>query len=215
MSTDSMLPGLDRLIEICQRHSLPLQLSPPITPPPKQGEILLGAPLDPQLAAVYQRLGAAELGEFALYGLTPEEGGLIAENTWLRQRGQVQYCSALVFGWEPGFSFYYGAVPQLADAQGIQPVIYIEAMDVLFAVPIASSIDRFFDLYSRYLEFMVQDPNYASGEVPHVQFPWHMRTYVAQDIPLIHQVRAGHFDFLGGDYRGAIKWLQELRASPL
>jgi hypothetical protein len=209
-----MLPGLNRLIEICQRHSLRLKRSPPVTSAPQQGEVLLGAPLDPQLAAVYRRLSAAEFGELALYEPTPDEGGLIPENTWLRQRGQIQYSSALVFGWEPGFSFYYGTVPQLADATGIQPVIYIEAMDVLFAVPIASSVDRFFDLYSRYLELMVQDPSYLSSGLPHVQFPWHVRTYVAQDFPLIHQVRAGRFDFLSNNYRGALKWLQELRDVP-
>jgi hypothetical protein len=208
-----MLPGLDRLIEICQRHSLRLKLSPPLTPIPKQGEVLLGATLDPQLAAVYQRLGTAEFGDLALYGLMPDDGGLVPENSWLRQRGQIQYSSALVFGWEPGFSFYYGTVPHLADAKGFQPVIHIEAMDVLFAVPIASSVDRFFDLYSRYLELMVQDPNYLSDGLPHIQFPWHMRTYVAQDAPLLEQVRAGRFDFLSNDYRGALQWLQELRAS--
>jgi hypothetical protein len=214
MPTDSMLPGLDRLIEICQRHSLRLELPPPLKSAPQQGEVFLGAPLDPQLAAVYHRLGAAEFGEFALYAPSSEEEGLTRRNEWLRETGEVQYLSALVFGWEPGFSFYYGTVPQLADAQGIQPVIYIEAMDVLFAVPIASSVDRLFDLYSRYLELMVQDPNYLSSGLPHVQFPWHMRTFVARDAPLIQQVRAGHFDFLSNNYRGALKWLQELRSGP-
>jgi hypothetical protein len=214
MPPDSSLPGLDRLITVCERHALPMKLSPPLTSAPQLGERVFGEPLDPQLAAVYRRLGAAEFGEFALYAPNSDEEGLTRRNEWHREEREVQYLSSLVFGWEPGFSFYYGTVPQLANAQGIQPVIYIEAMDVLFAIPIASSVDHFFDLYSRYLELMVQDPNYLSGELPHVQFPWHMRTYVAQDAPLIHQVRAGRFDFLSNDYRGALKWLQELRASP-
>lgn len=210
MPIASPLPGLDRLIEVCHRHSLPMQLSPPLAAPPRQGESVLGGPLDPQLAAVYQRLGAAGFGDLALYGPGPDEEGLIQRNEWLRKEDEVQYRSTLVFAWEPGFSFYYGTVPQLADAQGLQPVIHIEAMDVLFAIPVASSVDRFFDLYSRYLELMVQDPKYLNGELPHLQFPWHMQTLVAGDALLIQQVRAGHYDFLSNNERGALKWLQEL-----
>jgi hypothetical protein len=78
---------------------------------------------------------------------------------------------------------------------------------------IASSVDRFFDLYSRYLELMVEDPDYLERGVPHIQFPWHVRQLVIQDAPLMDQVQAGRFDFLASGYRGALEWLQQLRAS--
>jgi hypothetical protein len=214
MPSNLMLPGLDRLITVCKRHALPMQFSPPLASAPRQGDMIFGESLDPQLAAVYQRLGAAEFSEFALHAPSSDEEGLTRQNEWLRERHEVQYLSSLVFGWEPGFAFYYGTVPRLADPRGLQPVVYICAMEGLFAVPLASSVDRFFNLYSRYLELMVQDPHYLIDGLPHVQFPWHMRTYVAQDAPLIHQVRAGRFDFLSNGYRGALKWLHELRALP-
>lgn len=214
MPTDSILPGLDRLIAICQRHSLLLEIHPPLASAPKLGETFLGQPLDPQLAVVYQRLGGGEFSLFSLSGPHSEEDGLIPQNQWLRERDQVQFRSSLVFGWKPGFAYYYGTVPKLANPQGLQPVIYIDAMEELFAIPIASSVDRFFHLYSRYLELMVADPDYVENGIPYVQFPWDMAPLVVQDEPLIKQVRAGHFDYLSNNYRDALEWLQELRGGP-
>jgi hypothetical protein len=214
MPTDSMLPGLDRLIAICQRHSLPLETHPPLASVPKSGETLLGQPIDPQLAAIYQRLGGGEFGPFSLLGPHSEEDGLIPQNQWLKERDQVQFLSSLTFGWKPGFAYYYGTVPKLANTQGLQPVIFISAMEELFAIPIASSVDRFFHLYSRYLESMVVDPDYVESGIPYVQFPWDMAPLVVQDEPLIERVRAGQFDFLTGNYHGALEWLQRLRSPP-
>jgi hypothetical protein len=211
MPSDPKLPGLERLIEVCQRHSLRLKLPPPLAAAPRQGESILGEPVDPQLAAIYSRLGDATFCDVALYAANSEEGGLISVNEWLRQYGYVQFRSSLAFGWRPGFAYYYGTVPKLASTTGLQPVVYISAMEELFALPIASSVDRFFYLYSRYLELMVVDPEYVASGIPDVQFPWSMARFVAQDEPLIQQVREGRFDLLSDNYRGALEWLQELR----
>lgn len=181
---------------------------------PQQDERVFGEPLDPQLAAVYQRLGAGEFGLFSLLGPHSEEDGLIPQNQWLKERDQVQFRSSLVFGWKPGFAYYYGTVPSLADTAGLQPVIFIDAMEELFAIPIASSVDRFFDLYSRYLELVAVDPEYIESGMTFVNFPWSVEHLVTQDEPLIKQMRAGHFDFLSGNYRDALEWLQALRSGP-
>jgi hypothetical protein len=188
-----------------------MKLSPPLASAPQEGEWVFGEPLDPQLAAVYQRLGTAEFGEFALYAPSPEDEGLIRRNEWLRETGEVQYLSSLIFGWEPGFAFYYGTVPRLASPQGLQPMVYISAMEALFAVPVASSVDRFFDLYSRYLELVAADPEYIESGTTFVNFPWGVQHLIVQDAALIEQVRAGQFDFLTGNYRGALEWLEKLR----
>ncbi|WP_224245748.1 hypothetical protein [Hyalangium gracile] len=189
-----------------------MKLAPPGVPSPQPGESILGTPLDPQLAAIYRRLGAAEFWDLALHGLTSDEDGLIPRNEWLRRRGQVQYRASLVFGWKPGFAFYYGTVPQLANSRGIQPVIYIQAMEALFAVPIASSVDRFFQLYSHYLERLVRNPGYVGSGIPDVTFPWDMADLIGQDAALMRQLHAGRFDFLTDNQRDALEWLQELRA---
>jgi hypothetical protein len=208
--TETNVPGLSRLISGCQRHSFPLKLSPPPSLPFKQGELVLGTPLDPQLAAVYQRLGAAEFGELALYSPTSEEKGLVATNELLRKYDSPEIQSSLIFGWEPGFALYYGTVPQLADSQGVQPVVHINGYEA-YAVPVASSVDRFFDAYSRYLELVAVDPEYLHHGVTIVNFPWAMTALIAQDEPLMELVRAGRFDFLTNNFRDAVQWIQELR----
>jgi hypothetical protein len=209
------LPGLDRLIAVCQRHVLPLRLSPPITSAPQPGESVPGKPLDPQLASVYQRLGAATFGPITLYGPGQDEEGLSARNEWAKGYDDICFESSLIFGQERGFAYYLGTVPKLADSHGLQPVIYITAHGAaVYAVPIASSVDRFFELYSRYLERMVVDFEYIETRVPLVTFPWDIVDLISHDEPLIAQVRAGRFDFLTNDEEGALKWLRELPSPP-
>jgi hypothetical protein len=136
---------------------------------------------------------------------------LIPWNEQLREYGDVHFLSSLVFGQDTGFSLYYATVPRLVDARGLQPVVYVSAHDAQqFAIPIASSVDRFFDLYSRYLELMVVDPDYAQSGVSMVTFPWDVQHLVLRDEPLIIQVCAGRFDFLTNAQAGAHKWLREL-----
>ncbi len=211
----SSLPGLDRLITVCGRHSLPLKLDPPLSSAPVPGAFILGEPLDDQLAAVYQRLGGAELGPLSLY--PPGSGwlDLVPWNERLRRHGTLHFLSSLVFGENTGFRIYFATVPRLADAQRVQPVIYIEAMDMLTCVPVASSVDRFFDTYSRYLEIMVVDPEYLYSRVPEAVFPWGVPQLIARDEPLIEQVRAGRFDFLTQSDEQAHQWVQKLRITPL
>jgi hypothetical protein len=209
------LPGLDQLITVCERHVLPLKLSTPVASAPQPGESVLGKPLDPQLASVYQRLGASTFGPINLYGPGPDEEGLSARNEWAKGYDDLCFEASLIFGQKRGFALYLGTVPSLTDSHGLQPVIYIIAHGaVVYAVPIASSIDRFFDLYSRYLERMVVDFEYIETRVPLVTFPWDMVDLVSRDEPLLAQVSAGRFDFLTNDEEGARKWLRALLRPP-
>jgi hypothetical protein len=204
------LPGLDRLSTVCERHSLPLKLNPPLPSAPAPGETILGETLDDQLAAVYQRVGGAELGPLSLYRPGLDWLDLIPWNERLRRRNTVHFRSSLIFAEETGFALYFATVPRLADARGLQPVIYIQAMDFLSAAPVASSVDRFFDTYSRYLELMVVDPEYIYDKNPSVVFPWNVQQLIARDEPLIEQIRAGSFDFLIQDDEEAKNWTREL-----
>ncbi len=215
MSSSSTLPGLDRLIAVCQQHSLPLKLSPPLASAPKAGELVFGEPFDPQLAAVYQRLGSAEFGPLALYGPHPGEQGLLPENERLREYDCVHTRSTHVFGWEPGYSYYYGTVPRLAHDQGLQPVVYIDYHEGIYAVPLASSVDRFFSLLSGYLELLVADPGYGQSGAMLPTFPWDMTPWVVRDEPLMEQVIIGSFDFLTNNRQDGLEWLQELRTARL
>jgi hypothetical protein len=213
MPTDTLPPGLDRLIAICQRNHLPMKLPPPLPSAPKQGDTLFGEPLDPQLADVYQRLGEAEFGPLSLCRPGSEWTDLVPWNGRLREEGAIHFNASLVFGWEMGFSLYYGTVPRLADVQELQPVVHIDGYEAQYAIPIASSVDRFFDAYSRYLERMVADPEYIHHGVSALHFPWDMSQLIARDEPLMAQVHAGSFDFLTNNQKAAVEWLQKLRAS--
>jgi hypothetical protein len=210
MITGIQLPGLDRLIAICKQHSLPLRLSPPVKTAPKPGDSILGAPVDPQLVAVYQRMSGGELGPLSLYSPGSDWNHLIPWNERLREFDIIEFRSSLIFGEKTGFALYFATVPQLANPQGLQPVIYIEAMEFPSAVPVASSVDRFFDIYSRYLELMVVDPEYLYGGVPDVIFPWSVGQLIASDEPLVRLAQAGRFDFLTQDDEEAHQWVQQL-----
>ncbi len=98
---------------------------------------------------------------------------------------------------------------------GFNPSSHISAHGVpQFASPVASSVDRFLDVYSRYLERMVADFEYIETGVSLVTFPWDMADLISRDEPLIAQVRAGHFDFLTNEKADARTWLRELLGSP-
>lgn len=125
----------------------------------------------------------------------------------------MHYDSCLLFGEKTGFALYLATVPRLASPEGLQPVVYVEAMDTLSAVPVASSVDRFFSVYSRYLERMVVDLEYIHTGVPELLFPWSIPELIAGDAPLLNQIRGGHFDFLTHDDPSAMEWLRELQAA--
>ena len=62
MMESMVLPGLERMIEVCQRLNLSLELLPPAREPSNAGDLLEGLPLDSVLATVYARLGSASFG---------------------------------------------------------------------------------------------------------------------------------------------------------
>ncbi|KFA93610.1 hypothetical protein Q664_08435 [Archangium violaceum Cb vi76] len=151
------------------------------------------------------------LGEFLLYRPGPHEYGLAKINEGMRQNDAEAFHSSLVFGQEPNLAYYYGTVPELADPQGVQPVVYIDAHDQPLILPVASSIDRFFDLFSRYLEAMAEDPLYVEEHHSSIAFPWDVPELVARDEPLVRMVEANHFDILLKDDEHSRNWLARIR----
>jgi hypothetical protein len=215
MTTSTSLPGLDRLIAICQQHTLICELYPPLASASELKEFISGEPLDPQLAGMYQRIGGAELSRLSIYRPDLEWDGLVPHNMKLRGYGFTSFLASLTFAKETGFSYYFATVPRLADSRGLQPVVYIDFMEPPTAVPVASSVDRFFDTYSRYIELMVVDPEYIYSRVPEASFPWGVPQLIARDEPLMELVRAGRFDFLTGEDEEGHQWTQRLPASRL
>jgi len=165
--------------------------------------------LDPQLLAIYQRMGGAELGPLSIAKPDLEWDGLIPWNMKLRRHDLTPFLASLSFAVETGFSYYFATVPRLADSRGVQPVVHVDGYEA-HAVPVASSVDRFFDTYSRYLELMVVDPGYIYSRVAEISFPWGVSQLIARDETLMESIRAGRFDFLTDEDAEGHQWTQRL-----
>jgi hypothetical protein len=193
------LPGLERLLEVCQRLNLGLETSPPAREPLKAGSLVEGVPFDPILASVYARVGqgvfAKKLSCLALDQSNDDAHRLVENNKWWRENyWEMLGVPIIVFG---GGVYAYATVPDLADAWGRQPVVEVNIYEYDPKVmPVASNVDRFFDSYSRYLEAVAAEPSYQeSGEVEFT-FPWDSTELLARDERLVELMRAGRFDSL-------------------
>jgi hypothetical protein len=212
--TSRPLPGLERLTGTCRRLGLPVKLPPPIPAAPREGESVLGQPIDPLLAAVYQRLGDATFGDFFIERPDPSDpDGLYQWNEWVKRRNEEPFRSCLLFAKTPGLAYFYAVVPRLADARGRQPVLYIDNHDERVVLPIASDVDRFFDTYSRYLEALVQAPDYTPGEFWALSFPWSVPELIARDRPLVELLMAGRFEGLMTTATAEREWLQQVKSA--
>ncbi|PTL85300.1 hypothetical protein [Vitiosangium sp. GDMCC 1.1324] len=195
-----VLPGLERLIEVCQRLNLGLETSPPAHEPLMAGSLLEGAPLDPILASVYARLGYAAFAKKVRgWGITRSDEQvhrLEEDNKWWREHYWERLGEpVIVFG---GYVYTYATVPRLADGWGRQPVVEVNTyeFDELYVRPVASNVDRLFDSYSRYLEVLVADSRYLESGEKGLMFPWDATEILARDERLVELMRAGRFDSL-------------------
>jgi hypothetical protein len=236
-SMESAIPCLDRLLEACARHGIPVDIQPPGRAPPKAGELVAGFPLDPVLARIYARAGSIAFGGrlegIHLYRLDDQANHLAEENEERRRRWPEALRSALfLFAHEPALAYYLATVPKLAaGAERRQPVVQVDTYEDPYALPVASNVDRFFDTYSLYLERQQECAHSAaeatrgispgtllegaSDVVGQLVFPWHVPDLIAQDQPLVEMLRAGRFDFLMGTSEDVRRWVgQVLAASP-
>jgi hypothetical protein len=240
MDQEHALPGLERLMAVCRKNGIPMDLQPPPRAPPKVGELVWGLTLDPVLASIYARSRRVAFGGerdgFFLHRAN-DSGDLIEVNEHRPEHWpEVFRTSLFFFGGEPALAYYYATVPGLADEQGVQPVVWVDTYEELYALPIASSVDRFFDAYSRTLERQVEllredaeskarfeaefgpPPSDSlsallSEHTPRITFPWEVPDLIARDESLVKLLRAGCFDFLMEGCEDAHKWVGEVLAA--
>ncbi|HYH98610.1 hypothetical protein [Hyalangium sp.] len=198
MSSPTELPGLARLMEVCRRLNVEQKVALPGHTPLATGTLIEGLPLDPVLAAVYSRLGyaafATDVAGFILHRSDDEERQLEAKNQWWREGYRNQLAlPTVIFAGEPFMAYHFATVPGLADAQGYQPVVWVDVYAEPYAIPMASNVDSFFDVYSRYLEALLATPGFKKGEVP-LTFPWEVQGLHARDTRLVELIREGRFD---------------------
>ncbi len=196
MLTNVPMPGLERLLAACEKYPVRAKVRKPWGGAPAAGELVLGRPFDPMLAAFYSRLGGLHL-DLALFVEPCDEqvnGILITneeESDW-----PEPFRSLLIFGCQEALAYRYATVPSLADARGFQPVVEVNPYEDIYALPIASNVDRFLDAYARYLEFLHETPELRDFPDSHPPFPTGVPEIIAEDRTLVGMLVEGRFDSL-------------------
>jgi hypothetical protein len=221
MMNEISLPGLERLLAVCEKYPVQAHIRKPWGGAPTAGTLLLGRPLDPMLAAFYSRLGGFHL-DFDLFVEPCDEqiNGILKANEEVQPYWPEPFRSLLIFGCKDASSYTYATVPSLADARGFQPVVRINPYEDIYALPIASNVDRFFDTYARYLELIYQTPELSEERGAWPVFPWEVPELIAADRALMGMLVEGRFDFLmfqeGVEAQRTNKeireWIAQLRA---
>jgi hypothetical protein len=195
--TNIPLPGLERLLAAREKYSLRSELRTPWAGAPTSGGSILGRPLDPMLAAFYERLGGIYF-YLKLYVEPCDEqvNGLLMANEETETDWPEPFRSLLVFGGQDASSYRYATVPALADARGLQPVVMVDPYEYIHAVPIASNLDRFFDSFARYWEFIHETPELRDDRDARPPFPRGVPEIIAADRALVGMLVEGRFDFL-------------------
>ena len=202
MTSSVELPGLERLIDLCHRQKLGLKTLPPRQTPPRVGTLVEGLPFDPILAAVYARLGYAAFAieahaDLALKRHDDTASQIEETNHWWSKRLREQLpLPTFVFAVEPMTAYYYATVPVLSDAEGRQPVVLVDTYEDIYALPVASSVDCFFDAYSRYLEALLALPDGREKGASLLSFPWGVPDIIGRDGRLVELIHQGRFDSL-------------------
>jgi hypothetical protein len=219
---DIPLPGLERLLKVCEKYPVRAKTRKPWGGAPTADARILGRPIDPMLAAFYSRLGGLHL-DLDLFVEPCEEqvNGILLANEEVQPYWSEPFRSLLIFGCQEASAYRYATVPSLADAQGFQPVVKVDPYEDIYALPIASNVDRFFDTYARYLELIYETPSLREERGAWPVFPWEVPELIARDRMLVGMILDGCFDFLmfqpgcqaTGDHDEIREWLAELRAA--
>ncbi len=174
--------------------------------------------MDPVLAAVCAQISQAtfptKIDGFVLMGDKEGEFGLEMNNReWSRTWQEDFSLPLFIFASEPFLAYYYATAPTLANEQGLQPVVYVDTYEIPYALPLASNVDRFFDLYARYFEALVASPGYDPSNGTGLVFPWAVPHLLRDDTNLMELVCSGAFDSLARTEE-ARAWVAKLRMSP-
>ena len=151
------------------------------------------------LSSVYARLGfaafATDVDGIVLIRRDDSESKLESENQrWSERHRDRLALPTFIFAGEPMMAYHYATVPDLADAQGRQPVVMVDIYEDPYALPVASDVDRFFDAYSHYLENLMAIP--GARQEAQLNFPWSIPAVIGRDAALVKMIHEGRFDLL-------------------
>jgi hypothetical protein len=207
-----LLPGLVYLIEVLKSCGIETQSTPMASMAHEAGQRILGSPLDPMLVSVYAGFKEATLGELRLFSLDEIEnyGQFRREHAWYERDFKL-----VVYAEIRGNAEYFATVPPLAERGGTQPVVFVDQHDDQPIYPMASNVDRAFELYARYCNRQLREG--GSLQYPDTGesfYPLELVEDIARDRPLVALLEAGRFDDLILPDAECREWVQKiLRAS--
>lgn len=192
------LPGFEQLLATCRRHGLPVELWAP-TGLPRTGEIL-GTPLDPELAQVFAVASGGYVWDLFLFGGPGAARELAADNADARLGSDEPLYNQLVMYAQVGHqAAYLATVPALANARGLQPVVYADFNEAPEIRPLASTVDRGFASVDAYINRMLAQGTLDAADLEHLPFSLALPDLVPSDGDLMALINAGRFDTLCTD----------------
>jgi len=204
-------------MDVCQHLGMAVWTQPPVRAVPTDGELVGNLPFDPVLAAVYSRWSkasfATDIAGVVLAGNDDSEFSLKNQSTWWREFHQARVPLPLfIFGGEPLLAYSYATVPDLADAQGRQPVVHVDTYEIEGPLihPVASNVDRFLDTYSHFLEEVAATPEFKKEREVVLTFPWDVPHLLARDLPLVELLRAGRFASVLPQDDSTRRWVERI-----
>jgi hypothetical protein len=188
------LPGFDYLCTQCRRLGLTVELIPQNGRPPVT-EGVLGSTLDPYLKELLSRYNGGRIWNLYLYGGDSSPNELIRINRDLRliRDDLPELTELMVFGQTGNQATQLAVVPSLTDA-GYQPVVFLDLNEEIVLVPVASNVDRSFELLASYLDLLdLRTGNIQEGEMDLI-FPWDVTDLIARDKDLNELIKQRAFD---------------------
>jgi hypothetical protein len=204
-------PGFEAFRRTCERHSIAANFGPRRTRVPKT---VLGQPLEPTLRALYREHDGVwwSAPEFSLR-VYPLEGpdALESNNAGLRRSGgdyvpPYPFEDLLAFAQYGRQASYLATVPSLADDAGRQPVLYLDTHEDPWAVPVASTADRAFELLSLYIEEAIKRLGRAG--LTEIVFPLDVPDLISADAVLSAMVASKAFEVWTRGDQSIRKWIQ-------
>jgi hypothetical protein len=206
------LTEFDHLCEQCRRLGLTYKLIPQVGDPPNTQPVL-GSTLDPYLRVLLSRINGGQLWKLYLFGGEGSPNELIGINRDIRLISDdlPELVEFVLFGQIGNQATHLAVVPSLANADGYQPVVVLDLNEDIKVVPVASNVDRCFELLARYLDLLVvRWGDVEEGEM-NLLFPWDGQDLIARDEDLIKLINQGLFDKYAGVGSDSRKFLDQIR----